>query len=362
MTCHFVYAVPPPQKPLARVRRLAMLRLQKMGMAVSAIGNRQAPATGSWPVRSPFENTRNVFERLSKKSETLLYDIYENSPGKVEPGDVLVGHPYFPARPDTKGQTELLMEKHDCWKRIGVISPVHCDPSFQTSHINRDYLLAIDKLIPRADVFFAVMGPYWEDQWKTSDFAHWLPKLVRLDMAIDVGRFPRVKKRFNPPGKRGFFFIGKNDPMKGVDFLADIFTNLGNCPKGRIGPGPDVPGVPRISLARALTPEYMSEIAGKYDFFISPSRADPNPTTILESMAWGFPVVCTPQSGYYESEYRMNIHRDDLKSTLETLNALQYMDENRLMAMSDMGRQTVEQDYTWDRFAETIIKHMEMDR
>jgi glycosyltransferase involved in cell wall biosynthesis len=110
----------------------------------------------------------------------------------------------------------------------------------------------------------------------------------------------------------------------------------------------------RISGARRLTPAYMSHVAQDFDFFISPSAADPNPTTILESMAWGFPVVCTPQSGYYETSYRKNIDRTDMDRSVDVLRQLQYAEEGELLRMADEARQVVEQDYTWDLFVDRI--------
>jgi glycosyltransferase involved in cell wall biosynthesis len=105
----------------------------------------------------------------------------------------------------------------------------------------------------------------------------------------------------------------------------------------------------------------MSEIAKDFDFFVNASKADPNPTTILESMAWGFPVVCTPQSGYYENSYRLNIHREDKEGAVQTLRALQTMEEDRLLGMAEEARRVVLRDYTWDKFADVICRHMGLD-
>jgi hypothetical protein len=40
----------------------------------------------------------------------------------------------------------------------------------------------------------AIMGEYWWDQWDLSKYAHWKTKMVRLDMAVDATRYPRVKE------------------------------------------------------------------------------------------------------------------------------------------------------------------------
>ena len=89
-------------------------------------------------------------------------------------------------------------------------------------------------------------------------------------------------------------------------------------------------------------------------------QSSPNPTTILESMSWGFPVVCTPQSGYYETSYRKNIYHDDFDRSVEVLRQLQFADENVLQEMSTEARRVVERDYTWDRFIDTICSALDI--
>jgi len=215
----------------------------------------------------------------------------------------------------------------------------------------------VDKLMPTADVLFGIMGEYWWDRWDASPFAHWKRKMVRLDMAVDVMRYPRVKRRFNPPGKRGFLYIGENDPRKGTGFLSELMTRAdGRC--GWIGAGKEIPHVPRLSGARPLDPVFMSRVTEDFDFFVSPSRADPNPTTILESMAWGFPVVSTPESGYYATNYRSHIFRDDLEASLSVLAELQWASEEDLINRANVARRVVEESYTWERFTNTVTQHL----
>ena len=150
--------------------------------------------------------------------------------------------------------------------------------------------------------------------------------------------FPGLKTKFNPPGKRRFLFIGRNDPMKGIDLLTKLLSE-----------GREFlrwvdwrwPGYPRYSQGLPTPgshPEFMQQIAERFDFFITTGVADPNPTTILESMSWGFPVICTPQSGYYETTYLRNVYHDNIPRSLEVLDELQYAKEEDLMAMANEAR------------------------
>jgi len=360
MTCHLAYAVP-LKNFRDRLRRRACLALQRCGLGVSAVGDRTRPEMRWWPAESPFENTRHMFEGLSARMPTKLYRLDEQVRCHFAPDDVFLGHPYFPFAPGARGVTERSIGSSPRPAVFALISPLHCDTTVETTHINRAYLEAVDRLLPQADVFFAIMGRYWWDQWPTSPFAHWMPKLFRLDMAIDAARFPRVKTRFNPPGRRGFLYIGRNDPMKGIEFLRALARDLHEARFGWIGPGPEIPGVRRISDRRPLTPEFMKQVAAEYDVFVSPSLADPNPTTILESMAWGFPAACTPQSGYYATDFRRSLFRDDQARSVEVLRHMQFAEVDEMERMADAARQEVERTYTWERFVGTICSRLGLE-
>lgn len=353
MKCHFVYAVP-TDGFMARLRRRVVPRLQRFGLPISLIGDRQHPDTSSWPRCSPYENARQIFSGLSRRLPTLLYSLNEHVSCDFSEDDVFLGHPHFPAVPGRMGVTELSIGRKPRPRVLALISPLHCEASITTTHLNEAYLDAVGKLLPDADILFGIMGEYWWDRWGDSPYAHWLPKMVRLDMAVDTTCFPRVKKQFNPPGKRGFLYIGRNDPMKGTDFLSRLARSNANFKTGWIGAGAEIDGVRRVSGPRPLTPAYMKRVADDFDFFISTSVADPNPTTILESMAWGFPVVCTPQSGYYETPYRRNIFHADMDRSIDVLTQLQFADEGELHGMADEARRVVERDYTWDIFGDRI--------
>ncbi len=351
MKCHFVYAV-----PVTRLRRNAFRTLQQCGLPLCWLKSRRHPDTHDWPRKSPFENTRNIFSRLAERMPTYLYALEEHIPCRFDPDDVFIGHPYFPALKGRKGTTELSATRSPKPRVFALISPLHCDISVCGNHINKAFLDAVDRLLPQADILFGIMGEYWWNRWPTSPYAHWMPKMVRLDMAIDVTCFPRVKTRFNAPGKRGFLYIGTNRIEKGTSLLSRLGEALRDYRWGWIGGGPEIEHIERLSTARPLTPDYMSEVARRFDIFVSPSIADPNPTTILESMAWGLPVACTPQSGYYETTFRRGIFHEDLERTVEVLQQLQHLDAEELRNMADQGRASVEREYTWDRFVDTLCR------
>lgn len=361
MKCYFVYSVPfLSQSLIQRVIRKIRVVLNEASIPIGLITNRQPDEKeiDLWPGQSPYSNTKNIYKALSKVYPTQLYTLKEHVKIRFNDDDIFLGHPFFPYKPNGIGVTEFAVSSNIKPKFLAIITPLHCDINIKTTHINKAFLDHVNGLIPKVDVLFAIMGQYWWDQWDQSPYAHWKPKMVRLDMAVDVKDYPLIKKKFNEPGCRRFLYIGKNDPMKGVDFLSKLAFELKNYEFGWIGVGEDIPCVKRISGHRQLDPEYMSKVAEGYDFFISPSLADPNPTTILESMAWGFPVICTPQSGYFAAEYIRNIYRNDFNKSVKIIRALQDLNETELFKWSKLARQVVENDYNWGRFTETILNYI----
>jgi len=359
---HFVYSVPSYKRKtfIGQAFHSVRTRLFLKGFNVNIVGSRQPQNNilGLWPVQSPFENTKNIYKALSKHAPTNLYHLTEKKLIKFHSNDVFLGHPYFPFTAFEEGVTEYAINCLHKPKTLGLITPLHCNTTLKNNHLNKAYLDHVDKLVRKADVIFGIMGEYWWDEWDKSIYAHWKSKMVRLDMAVDTKHYPFLKKKFNERGQRKFLFIGNNNPNKGISFLEKLADRFGQNNFGWIGSGDEINGVKRIAENMKLTPGYMENIARDFDFFISTSVADANPTTILESMAWGFPVVCTPQSGYYETDYRLNIHSDDLNRSVSILNKLNNMPESELITMSEKARKIVETEYTWDKFTTTIINNI----
>lgn len=363
MKCHFVYSVPSVgcRSFWGRIEKRIRRELWKRGLSIALFTDRQPTEDdlNAWPVQSPYENTRNIYLSLSRIAPTLLYHLTERVHCNCEPDDVFLGHPYFPYIEKQYGVTEIAFTEKVRPRRRALITPLHCNLSVRTDHINREFLNDIDRMMPQADILFGIMGEYWWDQWDSSPYRHWKSKMVRLDMAVDCQRYPQVKKSFNLPGQRGYMFIGNSsDLRKGTDYMSQIMNALGDCPKGWIGSGPEILGMERIAEHCQLTPGFMAEVGRRYDFFITTAIADPNPTTILESMAWGFPVLCTPQSGYYETSYLKNVYLDDMNKTLNILNDYQFMPVRQLSHIAGEARRIVEEKYTWKIFTNKIVQHL----
>jgi len=216
----------------------------------------------------------------------------------------------------------------------------------------------VDPYVPHLDAILGIMGPYWWDTWRQGPFAHWADKLTPVDMAIDVTRFPRVKSSFNPPGRRTFMYLGGEGAQKGTHLLSILFGQARRHRCIWIGGGRPIPNVEHRGFAR-LTPPYLRRLAEECDVLVTMGVSDANPTTILESMAWGFPVCCTPESGYHRMPELITLSTTDMKHNLAVLDRLQDAPESELRAQADLARRRVETDFGWDRFLATVLDGIE---
>jgi glycosyltransferase involved in cell wall biosynthesis len=346
MTVHFVYAVPRLGFATRIGKKVAQLS-QTCGFDSRWIMKRTDLDTSNWPHYSPASITKNVYETLRSDFDTVLYDYQER--GVIQGGkeDILIGHPDPGDRRSIWNQS---CERGEFAARIAML-PIH--------HGLAEINAGVDRYVPDVDAIWGIMGPYWYDTWDKSVFAHWKSKITRLDMAIDVRQFPRVKKRFNPPGKRKFLYIGSSLPCKGVHLLSILF---GLAKRHRCvwlgGRAEEFPNLEKRTGFYSLDADFVTRLAAEVDFFITMGVSDANPTTILEAMAWGLPVCCTPQSGYYNMPEIEQLSTTDMQHNIAVLDRLQQSPEEELVERADAARRLVETTYTWERFNRTVLTEL----
>jgi len=283
---------------------------------------------------------RNVAVRLARH-HTVIHHQWD-SLESITPreGDVLIGHPH-PA-PWTTFRRSL---RKRGWRRVIAVAPY--------SHGDIVQLAYADAVMPHVDLFLAITGRYWFERVEESAFAHWRPKMRHLDLAVDPVDFPAVKARFGEPWRRKFLFIGHSGWQKNSEYLGRLAGAIPESHFGWIGSGAPIAGVRAHGYQDFSTDEARALVAS-YDFMITVSRSDANPTTILEAMAWGLIPVCTPQSGYLGEPGIVNIPLDDLDGAVAVLRALQEAPSERLEAMRAANRERLRTHYTWDRFARQV--------
>jgi glycosyltransferase involved in cell wall biosynthesis len=228
------------------------------------------------------------------------------------------------------------------------------------SHGDRVQVAFADPIVPHVDLFLAITGRPWFDTVDTSPFAHWRPKMVHADLAVEPADFPFVKTRFNPPGRRRFLYIGHTLWFKNTAYLGEIARRMPDSEVAWMGRGDPIEGVRALGRQDFSTAEARTLVAG-YDFMLTVGSSDANPTTIIEAMAWGLVPVCTPQSGYAGHPGIVNVPLGDAERAVAVLCHLQTEPEERLRGLQAVNREAVERHYNWDRFTDQVVEAIESD-
>ncbi len=296
------------------------------------------------PLRAPLSIAYHVAKHLSATYRVQLYDLRERVDIQPQEGDILLAHPW----PDPQSLVWRALKDRRFSKRY-IISPYNHDQA----QIAWEY-----PAIEQCDKFFAVCGQFWIDTFDSSPFSSFRDKVVRLNMGIDTSDYPHVKKTFNPPGKRKFFYIGRTGNEKGIDLLERLGVDASGFQGGYICQGGGIKGWHKISDPTDLTPKLMSAIAREYDVFINMSRADAQVTTVLEAISWGFPVACTRESGYSEESDIFSLDLEDWEKNLRTIGKIQQMESRDLEEISRRNRTHIVSNYSWDSFTSALQAYM----
>lgn len=293
---------------------------------------------------SPYTITQNLYRFLKSKAEVKYYDWTASGPIDVGPDDVFIGHPNYP--PETV--TQWVFKNVKCKAKF-LIHPLH--------HGDPQYNMPFSWMVDEADAVFSIMGPYWYDTIKTSAFASWHPKIIRLDMAVNADAYPYTKTTFNPPGRRNYVYVGSNMPMKNTNYLAKIMRAMPNKKLYWYGGdgGAELAKLPNVQTVGWVDVRaHREEICNAADIFVNVSYSDANPTTLLETTAWGLIPACTKESGYYDDPMFTELYLDDFNGTLRALDRLQNAPVDELISRSLNSRSIIEDHYNWKTFCTKV--------
>jgi glycosyltransferase involved in cell wall biosynthesis len=289
---------------------------------------------------------RNLAIRLRPDYDVRLYDWNVSTTIIPRPNDILIGHPH--PYPWTCFRRSL---KQRGWRRILMLSPY--------THGHDGQVAFLDPIIGQCNRYLTITGNYWFSTVASSNFAHWLPKMTHLDLAVDRRDFPPVKTQFNAPGRRRFVYIGTSLFYKNVGYLSQIAQRLKDETEiGWIGRGDSIAGLKPLGFLDFGT-ERGREAIAQYDFLLTVGNADPNPTTILEAMAWGLIPVCTPQSGYINYPGIINVPLNDADKAAAVLRNLQVQPAHELKILQSANWDLLDTHFNWDRFAQQVIDAIE---
>ena len=298
-------------------------------------------------IAAPRSIGRHLADRLSNDYDVHHYWWDEIRAIQPDPGDVLLGHPH-PA-PWTVFRRSA---RQPGWQRIIALWPFKTEPA---------EVAFADGVVARCDLNLAIAGDYWFEKLEHSLLSHWAPKMRRLDMAVDRNDFPVVKTDFNPPGSRRFLYVGSRGWAKNTGYLEEIGALMPSGTISWMGTGRSgIRGVSRLGRQDFTTKEALRLVAA-HDFMLTVGRADANPTTVLEAMAWGLVPVCTPTSGYVSYPGIVNVPLDDATGAVAVLERLQACPEGRLREMQASNWQALDATFNWDRFTSHVLEAVRAD-
>ena len=298
-------------------------------------------------VSAPDAIGRHLGQRLEAQYRVVYHEWDSRGTIRPRPGDVLLGHAH-PAR----GTIFRRSAKERGWSRVLMMSPYH--------HGDLRQVAFVDPIIRDCDLYLAITGPYWFGSIGGSSCSHWLPKMVHLDLAVDRADFPPLKNGFGPPGNRRFVYIGSSLSTKNTPYLSEIARRLPGVAFSWAGGdgAPEIAGLASLGYVDFARPEGRKTMSS-FDFLVTVGRADANPTTILEAMAWGLVPVCTPQSGYAGIPSITNVPLDDPDRATAVMTRLNTLPEESLLAMQAENWRLLDQHYNWDRFAAQVTAAIE---
>jgi hypothetical protein len=279
---------------------------------------------------------RNVAHRLKQHFEVIQYEWDDTKVIEPGDGDVLLGHPH-PA-PWTVFRRSA---RRPGWRRIIMMSPYANDPR---------QVAFVDPFLSRCDLYLAITGNFWFESINSSPFSHWEPKMVHMDLAVDRRDFPPLKTEFSPPHFRRFLYIGHDRWYKNVRYLEQL-AQMTHSSISWMGSGRTrIKGVSMLGH-QDFASESARRLVASHDFVLTVGRADANPTTLLEGMAWGLVPVCTPTSGYAGYQSIVNIPLDDPQGAVRVFERLQCIPEEVLIGMQTANWRALDAHFNWDRFA-----------
>jgi hypothetical protein len=290
---------------------------------------------------------RELEARLRLRYKVVLHDWDDTHTIEPDRNAVLIGHPH--PKPWTCFRRSMRLSG---WGRVIILCPYNPGEEIHCAFM--------DPLIRQCDRYLAITGNYWFSSVRSSMFSHWSPKMVHVDLAVNRADFPVLKGTFNPSGKRKFVYIGGTYIGKSVTYLSEIATLLRNETEFAWAGGgqPGISGLKPLGYLDFRTAKARETIA-QQDFLITVGRADANPATILEAMAWGLIPVCTPQSGYTGYPGIINVPLDDVQGAAAILRELQGRPEEQLKNLQKTNWQMLDSHFSWDRVAQQVVDAIE---
>lgn len=352
---HLAYTV-----PLGRTRVRRALDKALRLMHVTPLHRFAYDALIPWqhPIRAPHSITHNLLDAIRARGyDVRLYSLYEHTVADIKVGDIFIGQPVprggFGAQrshiDDPDSVTSRTIREFPSSRNF-IIMPYAHDAEY--SLFAKD-LFKTNATDGGGAIFIG--GAIWERDWKErsplADIGD-LRKIHLTAMGVDARDYPTVKTTFNPKGKRKYLYIGHTGWYKNAQQLERIAAAMPGQTFIHVGGG-ELHGWENRGFA-SLTPEYMRTLAEECDIFINVSTSDPQATTIVEQMCFGFAIACTPETGY-DYPALATLRTRDTDHNVRVLQHLQHVDEEALLMQARENRRIAEEKHGWAQFTDQVL-------
>lgn len=296
------------------------------------------------PNRSPYHHTWHTGRYLRDKAKHMGWDFrYVNldstEPVTIGEDDACIYHAWF-----DEGCFSQQVTRQTCKAKI-ILQP------YTSLMVGKEALPILHEQWQAAHHLFLITGQYWWDNMHATEYAAYQSKATRLDNSVNPALHPFSKKQWNKQGERAFLCIGYDNPIKGLDAVAELARVTGikllHCGSS----SPDLwTHVPRVHSTQGILfePHSIQWICDNFDAFITMGRYDANPTALAETACWGLLGCCTPESGYYADEPFVGLKHGDMAHNMEVIDWIQRTPAIELETRAQRIRENVIATHTAD--------------
>ena len=188
-------------------------------------------------------------------------------------------------------------------------------------------------------------------------------KIIEIPTGIDHS-WIRDKNKVTVNNKRIFVFIGRNDPLKGIQVLNKVIENImdSNFEFHFVGPLLKTINKKNIYYHGLIQNEdKLKQILDSADTLVLPSISEGMPNVILEAMSRGLSIIATDvgaNSLMVSESNGLLIKNNYFSSVFDAMKKIINLKNNELKEMKINSIRSIENSFTWDLVCNQLINEI----